>query len=69
LNKRFNDPDITTYIKINRLSWAGHITRRKIVGQSRRCSIVDVMGLGKLEAKIEKGGRCDPGYQGPGSEE
>jgi hypothetical protein len=28
----FNEPDITKYIKINRLSWAGHIVR---MGNSR----------------------------------
>jgi hypothetical protein len=27
LYKLFNEPDIVKYIKINRLSWAGHVIR------------------------------------------
>jgi hypothetical protein len=29
LHKLFNEPDITKYIKINRLRWAGHIIRKE----------------------------------------
>jgi hypothetical protein len=59
----FIEPDITNYIKINRLSWAGHITRTENMRSVKNVFATTAEGAGKIEAKTEMGGRCDPGYQ------
>jgi hypothetical protein len=69
LYKLFNEPDIIKHIKINRLSWAGHIIRME---NSRRVNKVfcarpeGTRTIGRPKLRWEDG---DPRHQGPGGEE
>ena len=65
----YKESDIVTYIKINRLKWAGHVIRMEEQSPARRVLVAMAEGRrqrGKAETKI--GRWCDGRYQEVGGE-
>ena len=64
----YKESDIVTYIKINRLKWAGHVIGMEEQSATRRVLVAVVEGRRQGQSETKMGRWCDGRWQEVGGE-